>query len=110
MSLSLSSAAVELCRRISARSLTGTDRTSSPSLPCSSGTVAVTVEIFSSVRVGSMRIMTQSVNACAYYATYTHVHVHVYHVHHYNFFINPRRMREGYGSWFVCLSVCLLSR
>ena len=20
--------------------------------------------------------------------------------------INPRRMREGYGSWFVCLSVC----
>ena len=21
-------------------------------------------------------------------------------------FINPRRMREGYGSWFVCLSVC----
>ena len=22
-------------------------------------------------------------------------------------FINPRRMREGYGSWFVYLSVCL---
>ena len=22
--------------------------------------------------------------------------------------INPRRMREGYGSRFVCLSVCLL--
>ena len=21
--------------------------------------------------------------------------------------INPRRMREGYCSWFVCLSVCL---
>ena len=21
-------------------------------------------------------------------------------------FINPRRMREGYGSWSVCLSVC----
>ena len=21
--------------------------------------------------------------------------------------INPRRTREGYGSWFVCLSVCL---
>ena len=20
---------------------------------------------------------------------------------------NPRRMREGYGSWFVCLSACL---
>ena len=20
--------------------------------------------------------------------------------------INPQRMREGYGSWFVCLSVC----
>ena len=24
--------------------------------------------------------------------------------------INPRRMREGYCSWFVCLSVCLLPR
>ena len=68
MSLSLSSAAVELCRRISSRSLLGTNRTQSPSSSSSSGTVAVTVEMFSSVRVGSA--MTQSVYACAYYRTF----------------------------------------
>ena len=54
MNLSLSSAAEELCCWISLHLLSGTLRTQPPSSLPSSGTVAVTVEMFVCVRVGSV--------------------------------------------------------
>ena len=42
-----------------------------------------------------------------YLNIFGHVDMYAFHIRMFLRIINPRRMREGYSSRFVCLCVCL---